>query len=93
MAQNIKNLTKNQNWETETITNSDLQTSALMRMADACETQTKYLEMLAKKNIQMEKDLDYYKSGYQRRGEEINRLERSKSALKGIITKLQNKNA
>ena len=55
---------------------------ALLRIADATET-------MARNHVQMQADLDYYKTLSETRAEVINRLERSNAALRGTITKLK----
>lgn len=89
MPRDIKNLTKQAGWVTENVTNSDLQISALMRIADASEVMAKNSQIMAQDRVRLEKDLNYYKEGYQTRGQKITDLERSNSALRGVITRLK----
>lgn len=70
-------------WESRD-TAEDLQLGCLQRIADAS-------EKMASNYTQMQNDLEYYKTGYHRRWEVIEKKDRSISALRGQITKLRKK--
>ncbi len=57
---------------------------SLQRIADAT-------ELMAKNYAKMERDLRWYKENYPRRNAQIEKLERSNSALRGVITRMKNK--
>lgn len=64
------------------LTVEQISCGALLRIADATEA-------MARNHVQMQADLDYYKTLSETRAEVINRLERSTAALRGTITKLK----
>ena len=67
-------------------TNEAISNGALQRIADAT-------ELMAKDRIQIERDLKFYKEKYLQKVKEIENLESSISAYKGVITKLKRKNS
>jgi len=87
MGRDIKTLTK-QDWSnnTELPSTEDLQTSALMRIADAS-------EKMATNYLQLQNDRDWYKKKYHEKQDEIKHLNNRISSLKGNITKLKNKHS
>lgn len=81
-SRNLKNLTRDWDWTTSTFANAELQTSALMRIADAME------KMVANYNS-LKRNKEYYEREYRRRGDVIGRLERQLAAQKANVTKLR----
>ncbi len=74
------------NWGTtsETLTLEQINTGAILRIADATES-------MAKNYTQMERDLKYYKELSERRGESLIKSHRLVSSLKGHLTRHKNK--
>lgn len=72
--------------EKESLSVEQLQTGALLRLADAT-------EMMAKNYTSMQANLDWYKNQSQERHDRILSLEKQVSSLKGVITKLKKKQA
>jgi hypothetical protein len=66
------------------LTVEQINCGALLRIADATET-------MARNYVQMQADLDYYKTLAETRAESLNRIEKCNSALRGVITKLKRK--
>ncbi len=90
IKRDLKTLSK-QGWSTENATNDDLQTSCLMRIADA-------LEPLAQNHLQMlqqiekhKRDAGQYYKWFQDERAETERLKRSIVAHKSNYTRLKNK--
>ena len=94
MGQNLKDVSRStfSLVHSSNPTLEEIKTSCLMRIADANENQAKYSEMLALKYIQMEKDLNYFKNGYERLKHENEHLKKSQAALRGAVTRMKNKN-
>lgn len=65
-------------------TAEDLQLGCLQRIADAS-------EKMAGNYIQLQNDRDWYKKRYYEQQESMNKLHRTISALKGVITKMKKK--
>lgn len=65
-----------------TLTLSQINTGALLRIADATET-------MAQNHVRLQKERDWYQSLYEGSQKKIAALERSNSALRGRITKLK----
>lgn len=74
----------NRNWTTQGTDNEAIQTSCLMRIADAT-------EKMSAKYVQMEADLEWYKKAYRERVNTITKLYRSISTYKGHIKRLKSK--
>jgi len=55
---------------------------SLQRIADAT-------EKMAQSYVALIEERDLYKSRYENKGKQVSRLERSNSALRGVITKLK----
>lgn len=72
--------------EGESFDTEELQLGCLQRIADAAGA-------MAQNHIQLQKDREWYKEQYSRRGDEILSLHRQISSLKGVITKLKKKQA
>ncbi|GAA3940622.1 hypothetical protein [Hymenobacter algoricola] len=73
------------NWVSSSLPPAEqVQLGALQRIADAT-------ELMAKNYTDMQRNLDYYKAGYERRGKEIEKLKLSQRALKGVATKAKNR--
>jgi len=70
--------------EVENLSADQVKTGALMRIADA-------VELVAKDRIQMEKDLNFYRTQYQKSQAEIVNLNHKISGYKSHITRLKNK--
>lgn len=68
-----------------------LRTSATLRTADALETIAENTTVIIKNHVRMEEDLKWYKQAYSERGARVQELQKSNSALKGVITRLKNK--
>ena len=66
----------------ESLTLEQVQTGAILRIADAT-------EKMAVNHAQLLRDLDYYKGAYKSHQNQIDALSRSNAALKGQITKLK----
>ena len=84
MSKDLKTLTKVDYTIDEIPSNEDLNTSALMRIADAT-------EKMASSYQKMENDLAMYKRWYNDRCESVNNRDKSISNLRGQITKLKKK--
>ena len=85
MKTNLKDLTKKQlGIEESEISMEMIVASALVRIADAS-------EISATNFVQMQKDLDWYKSAYRDKKQEIEVLNKKLSASKGHNTRLRKK--
>lgn len=60
----------------------DIKLGCLLRIADAA-------ELMAKNHAQLQRDLDFYKTAYERMSGENAQLGRSNSALRGYINRLK----
>lgn len=78
----LKSLSKSVYSVQDGATVDNLQTSALMRIADAT-------ELMARNYIQLQRDLDYYKNRNNGLSQDKEKLYRQISALKGVITKVK----
>jgi septal ring factor EnvC (AmiA/AmiB activator) len=83
IKRDLKTLSK-QGWTTESATNTDLQTSCLMRIADATEA-------TAKSYVQLQKDAAFWEREFQHERARRQSLERSIVAHKSNYTRLKNK--
>ena len=70
-----------QEWNGER-TKEDINAGSLQRIADAT-------EKMAQSYVALIEERDRYQRWYEIRGERVSRLERSNSALRGVITKLK----
>lgn len=84
MSQSLKNLSRKDYPTSEVPSHENIQTSALMRIADAA-------EVMSQNYVKLQNDLEWYKKGYRERGDKIASQERSIASLKGHITRLKNK--
>jgi hypothetical protein len=84
MSRDLKTLTTTNYTIDRLPSNDDLNTSALMRIADAT-------EKMASNYQKMENDLAMYKRWYKEKSETVNNRDKSISNLRGQITKLKNK--
>lgn len=64
------------------LTIEQIQTGAMLRMADAS-------EKMASNYTQLQNDCDWYRQKYRKKNEEIEHLNRRITSLKGVITKLK----
>lgn len=75
------------NWYTEMpVTNEDLQTGCLQRIADAT-------ELMASNYLKLQADLESWKKWGKEKQAKLEAAERRIIALKGVITKLKKKSA
>ena len=75
------------NWGTHQIENlnmDQINTGCFLRIADATEA-------MAKNNVQLQADLNWYKQRYNEVSDANNKLHRRISALQGVITRMKNK--
>lgn len=85
MGKNLKELSKNEFGPTGVSPTIDqINCGSLQRIADAT-------EKMATGYIQMERDLKWYKQKFEEVSKTRNALERKISSMKGVITKLKNK--
>lgn len=92
MNKTYQELTKNYTFsiDTEKIDEKALQTSALIRIADASEKiALNYIQIVEAKE-KAEKDRDYYRKRFQEEKTKVAALEKSRSALRGVVTRLKN---
>lgn len=66
------------------ITLEQIQTGAMLRMADAS-------EKMASNYTDLQNDRDWYRQKYREKNDEIKHLNRRITSLKGVITKLKNR--
>lgn len=80
MAENsLKDLSK-RNWTTDRSTTAEIQTSALIRIADAS-------EKMASNYTTLQNDRDYYKRRTEDLTEQRDRLQRKLNATRGVVTR------
>lgn len=86
-------LTKGVSWtiDDQGIDNQTLQTSALLRIADATEMMAQNYAAIIKGRQQAENDRDKFYKWYQEERAKVQRLERRLSAQKGATTRTKNK--
>lgn len=82
---NLREISKQEFISATGNTNEAISTGSLQRIADAT-------ELMARNYLELQKERDNYKKGYYEKREQIEKLYRQISALKGVITKLKNKN-
>lgn len=69
--------------ENEHVKQDDLLTGCLLRIADSTEA-------MAKNYVQLQSDLDWYRSQYREQKGEIERMTKRINSLKGWVTRLKN---
>lgn len=85
MSENLKYLSKRE-FNTDTVTLENIQTSCMMRMADAA-------ELMASNYVKLQQDMDYYKRLYRESRGQIEVLNKKISSLRGVITRMKNQNS
>lgn len=80
MKQDMRDMSRKK-WNTDGSTIEEINCGSMLRVADA-------VEAMAKDRNQIEQDLKFYKEAYDRHTKQIDQLTRSRSALRGVITRM-----
>lgn len=78
----FKEQSKREWFTTQPVTNDDIQTGCLMRIADAT-------ELMAKNYVQMQNEMNNYKRWFKEEQEISQHLRKSNAALRGVINKMK----